>query len=295
MDWIFEVSDAEREAGALTEESAVEVLKAFRLRGVAILRGVFSQKAIDRFSDEFTAQFGHLDPERLRLLAKTPPPNPLLKVGKSRYDSLPEIKGALADPALIANPIFLPLVRKVLGEFVRMAGFTIVISCPGAEEQKIHRDHPQLFTETHLGTVLPPYAMNVSIPLVDVDLGTGPTGLWLGSHLWPDSGDEKFRPVPETMTQVPFQRGDCVLLDYRLHHAGLANCSELTRPLLYLVYARSWFYDEINHKERRSLNMAMATYEALPSEVQQLMLRIKVDAMRAAPTNLAAPIPTVPA
>lgn len=282
MDWIFEVAPAERDAGALTEETFTAVSRAFRLRGVVILRGVFTEEVVDGFQAEFDNQFGHLDLERLRELAKAPPPNPFLKVGKSRFDALPEIKGALADPALIANPIFLPLIRQTFGEFLRMSGFTIVISCPGAEEQNVHRDHPQLFAESTLGTVLPAYAVNVSIPLIDVDLETGPTGVWLGSHLWPDSRQPQFSPTPEAMTRVPFQRGDCILLDYRLYHKGLANSSERTRPLLYLHYARSWFYDEPNHQNRRSLNMAMPTYHSLPEDVQKLMLRVSIDAMRAA-------------
>lgn len=282
MDWIFEVTPAERAAGALGKETAASICRAFRLRGAVILRGVLDDDTLDRITHEYEAQFGRLDLERLRTLAAAPPPNPILKVGKSRFDYLPELKGAFAEPTLLANPIFLPMVRQVLGEDPRMAGFTVVISCPGAQEQKVHRDYPQLFAESHLGTVLPAYAVNVSIALIDVDLETGPTGLWLGSHLWPDSREPKYAPSPETMTRVPFRRGDCVLLDYRLYHTGLANRSARTRPLLYLVYARTWFYDELNHQNRRSLNMAMSTYRGLPTDVQRLMLRVSIDAMRAA-------------
>lgn len=280
MDWLFEVTPGQRAAGALDEETAAAVSRAFRLRGAAILRGVFSDETLDGVSSEFEAQFGTLDLGRLRALASAAPPNPFLKVGKSRFDSLPELKGAFVEPALLANPLLLPVIRQMLGEFLRMAGFTIVISCPGAEDQPIHRDHPQLFSESHLGTVLPAYAVNVSIPLIDVDLETGPTGLWLGSHLWPDSREPKYAPTPETMTRTPFRRGDCVLLDYRLYHTGLANRGAKIRPLMYLVYARSWFYDEVNHQSRRSLKMEMSTYRGLPPDVQDLMLRVSIDAMR---------------
>lgn len=283
MDWIQNITDAERAAGALNPESEARALRALRRHGVAVLRGVFTRDLLDGLSSEFASQFGGTDAERLKSLAALPPPNPLLKVGKARYDALPSMTGAFADPRLIASPLLLGVLRRMLGEFMRMAGFTVVISCPGAEEQPVHRDYPQLFSEGNLGTVLPAYAINVSIPLVDVELETGPTGLWLGSHLWPDSREAKFSPAAETMTRVPFVRGDCVLLDYRLYHAGLANRSNIVRPLIYMVYARGWFYDELNHQNRSSLDMPMATFEALPEPVREVMFRVHVQAMRSPP------------
>ena len=40
--------------------------------------------------------------------------------------------------------------------------------------------------------------------------------------------------------------GDAILFDYRLFHAGGANHSTERRPILYLIYARSWFDDTFN-------------------------------------------------
>jgi len=89
---------------------------------------------------------------------------------------------------------------------------------------------------------LPAHAINVAIPLIDVAVETGPTGIWLGSHKWPES----YIPPPEAMTSVPFQRGDCILVDYRTLHTGLPNHSNLVRPIIYMTYARTWFFDECN-------------------------------------------------
>ena len=44
--------------------------------------------------------------------------------------------------------------------------------------------------------------------------------------------------------------GDALLFDYRLFHHGGANRSAAVRPILYLVYARSWFEDTHNFPGR---------------------------------------------
>ena len=88
-------------------------------------------------------------------------------------------------------------------------------------------------------------------------------------------------PPPESATKIPFQRGDCVLLDYRTLHAGLPNQSANARPVMYLVYARTWFFDEANHQGRTPLNMSLETYQSLPESARPLVLRAYSQAMRA--------------
>ena len=66
--------------------------------------------------------------------------------------------------------------------------------------QEIHRDHGHLFaSDSDIGPSLPVYAVNVAVPLVDVDLATGPTGVWPGSHRWPSSMQAR----PEAVTAIP--------------------------------------------------------------------------------------------
>jgi ectoine hydroxylase-related dioxygenase (phytanoyl-CoA dioxygenase family) len=77
----------------------------------------------------------------------------------------------------------------------------------------------------------------------------------------------------ETATRVPFQQGDAILIDYRTLHTGMPNTSGRVRPIAYLVYARTWFFDEINHMERSSLDMPLATYRSLPQYTRSLLLR----------------------
>ena len=43
--------------------------------------------------------------------------------------------------------------------------------------------------------------------------------------------------------------GSAILFDYRTFHAGGANRSDRPRPILYFVYARSWYRDVHNWPE----------------------------------------------
>jgi hypothetical protein len=278
MDWVFAVSKDERARGALRPKTAEAARRALRTQGAAVLRGALAPTTVDAVHQAFLAQFGAFDADEMKARALLPAPNPLLKVGAKRYDISPKMEGVLADPAVLANPLLLDMFSGVLGDGIRLGGLTIVVSYPGAELQRIHRDHGHLFLEGSLGTVLPTFAINVSIPLVDVDMETGPTGIWLGSHRWENGRT----PASEDMSVMPFERGDCVLLDYRTLHTGLANNSRHPRPLLYLAYAREWFVDEGNHVHRTSLNMSLDTYRGLPESVQPLLLRAYTQAMRSA-------------
>ena len=46
------------------------------------------------------------------------------------------------------------------------------------------------------------------------------------------------------------------------------------RPIAYMVYTRTWFFDEINHRMRPSLGMTLEEYAHLPEEVQPLVMRV---------------------
>jgi ectoine hydroxylase-related dioxygenase (phytanoyl-CoA dioxygenase family) len=116
----------------------------------------------------------------------------------------------------------------------------------------------------------------VAVPLIDVDLETGPTGVWLGSHRLPQTATVQ----DSTMTTCALQRGDCVMLDYRTLHAGLPNLSGRARPIVYMVYARPWFFDDVNHINRIPLDMRLEHYEGLPESVRPLLVRAYTHAMR---------------
>jgi hypothetical protein len=276
MDWIIPVSLAESTAGALLRATASAAYDAMRKSGCVLLRGVFSTGAIDALYREYQSQYGAMDSRQMAEQSAKPLPNPFLEVGGGRYEITPRMSGPFGAPELFANVLLRRFMIPLLGSDMRLSGFTIVVSYPGAPLQHIHRDHAHLFAEPGVGSRLPVYAVNVSVPLIDVDLETGPTGIWPGTHMWPE-GEV---PTPETATMIPFQRGDCILMDYRTLHTGLPNRSTRARPIIYMVYTRTWFFDEVNHAGRAPLDMPLEKYLSLPETLRPLLLRAFSQAMR---------------
>jgi len=269
MDWIVAVSAGEIAAGGLSPETEAAAHAAFREHGCTLLRGAFPLATIEAMHREYVAQFGVMDLAAMREAAAKPPPNRLLEVGGARYDITLRMTGAFGRPEAFANGLLLKVLRPLLGRDMRLSNFTAVVSHPGAPQQRTHRDASHLFFDPGVGPNLPVYAINVAVPLIDVDLETGPTGVWLGSHR-----TEQNAPVPsESMTVCSLQRGDCMLMDYRTAHAGLPNRSGRARPIVYMVYARPWFFDDANHISRIPLDMPLDHYDQLPASVRPLLLR----------------------
>jgi phytanoyl-CoA dioxygenase PhyH len=277
MDWIVAVSPGEAAGRELAPATEAAALAALHEHGCVLLRGAFPPATIEAMHREYVAQFGTLDLAAMRDQAAKPPPNRLLEVGGARYDITLRMTGAFGRTDVFANGLLLQLLRPLLGRDMHLSNFTAVVSQSGAPRQRVHRDSAHLFSERGVGPALPVYAVNSAVPLIDVDLDTGPTGVWLGSH--------RSGPTAATqdkdMTACPLQRGDCMMLDYRTLHAGLANRNGPVRPIVYMVYARPWFFDNANHVKRIPLDMPLERYHELPESVRPLLVRAYSYAMHA--------------
>jgi hypothetical protein len=276
MDWVVGVSPGEAEIGELTPETERAAHAAFHEHGCVLLRGVFPLSTIEAMHREYVSQFGALDLAAMQAEAAKPPPNRFLVVGSARYDITVQMTDAFGAPDVFANGLLLKFLRPLLGEDMRLSNFTLVVAHPGAPQQNVHRDHTHLFFQPGVGPNLPVYAVNVAVPLIDVDIETGPTGIWLGSHR-----SAQISAPPSALTACTWKRGDCVLLDYRTLHAGLANFSRQARPIVYMVYACPWFFDDVNHVNRISLDMPLEHYDELPESVRALLIRAFSYATRA--------------
>jgi Phytanoyl-CoA dioxygenase (PhyH) len=182
MDWIVSVSPDETANQELAAETDKAAHAAFEANGCVLLRGAFPLATIEAMHREYISQFGALDLAAMRAEAAKPPPNRFLEVGGARYDITPRMTGAFGAPAAFANGLLLKFLGQLLGQKMQLSNFTLVVAHPGAPEQHAHRDHEHLFFRPGVGPGLPVYAVNVAVPLIDVDIENGPTGVWLGSH-----------------------------------------------------------------------------------------------------------------
>jgi hypothetical protein len=118
-------------------------------------------------------------------------PNRFLEVGNVRFDVLLRMTGAFARPDNFANLRMLKLSQPLLGGRMHLSNLTAVVAHPGAAQQHAHRDQQHLFAGPGIGRSLPVYSINIAVPLIDVDMEMGPTGVWLGSHRWELTGDQR--------------------------------------------------------------------------------------------------------
>jgi Phytanoyl-CoA dioxygenase (PhyH)/SEC-C motif len=269
MDWVVTVSAGETASGEFAPATESAAHAAFAEHGCVLLRGAFPLATVEAMHREYVAQFGTLDWAGMQAESEKPPPNRLLRVGGARYDLTLRMTGAFGRTEVFANGPLLKLLGPLLGNEIHLSNFTAVVSHPGASQQHTHRDNDHLFFNPGVGPNLPVYAVNVAVPLVDVDRRTGPTGVWLGSHRLAQGVTVE----NETMTVCELRRGDLMLLDYRTLHAGLPNASRQARPIVYMVYARPWFFDHVNHVSRIPLDLPLEHYNELPVSVRPLLVR----------------------
>lgn len=159
--------------------------------------------------------------------------------------------GPFLEPAFCANKPLLAVVDAVLGETARWSSLEVVMAESGAAAQYQHVDAPLRLDRKGRKfagdlSALPPYALALAVPLVDVDEDNGPTAIWPGSH----REGLKYPPPSEAairkrypMKLMTGKLGQAYLYDYRTFHRGMPNHSAEARPLLMLVFTRAWFRD----------------------------------------------------
>lgn len=195
-----------------------------------------------------------------------------LNVGGKRTQITVAIEGPFNSPQLYANPFILPLLEVVLGDQLILGSSGAVVSLPGAPHQHAHRDHPNIYelpeseaTDAWVDMLLPPYALNLVVPLVPLNSINGTTRVWLGSHLVPKSRTLQM-PIADPIVDL----GDGLLFDYRLLHGGTANRSESPRPILYNMYCRRWFRDSRNYRKQQPIRISHEDYMRIPAQFRHL-------------------------
>ena len=188
-----------------------------------------------------------------------------LPVGDQRVMHPLPLAGPFNTPALYAQPLVLRLMSSLLGPDFLIGSITLVVSRPGASAQHLHADHPPLYPHAAGGAWLPPHAVTLLVPLVATDDEVGGTELFKGSHR--GGGDPHGLQGGQTH---PLPLGGGLLFDYRLLHRGLANRSGRDRPVLSIVYQRSWFRDAVNFSRFPPLQMGFEELKRVPAPLSGL-------------------------
>lgn len=242
----------------------------FRVHGCLWLENSFARDKVQALQDQFMQDYASQDLQRVQ--------QNCLRVGDQRYMFTVRVDGAFAEPDIYAAPRIMPVVESLLGKDCVLQSVGVVCAFPGAKMQHIHRDHPSLFAEAGgLNAFLPPFALHVVIPLVDLNADTGTTALWEGSHrrrtAHADNRQADEASLNEPGVVLPWPKmGDSYFMDFRLKHAGTANTSSIPRPILYLVYSRRWFQDRPNYELRKQkpVDISREEFDRVPEQYRHL-------------------------
>src|SRR5262249_3205796 len=133
MDWIIAVSESERTAGSLNPQAADAANRSMQANGAVMLRGAFDSGMIDALHREFLLRYGDFDHQSMLEQSAKPPPNAIAPLkGQGRFEIVMRMSGPFGAPSLFANPLLCDFLAPLLGNDMRLSGFTAVVSYPGA-------------------------------------------------------------------------------------------------------------------------------------------------------------------
>jgi len=247
---------------------------------LVVLRNVFSKEQVQDLHSKFSKYVGEV------YTGKTTTPKGgratthggdsfVLHEGNKRWNILPPRNLVTSD--IFAHPIIMQILSSptILGDDLIVNHIGNINAEAGAQAQGWHADGVHLQGDDSLqdfgvaGHDLPPYAVNMFTPLLDMTHDLGPTEFCLGtSNLrglgaeydvlddrWLQDGiveslfdfDQKRdaeQPCPTGFNRIPLlNRGDVVLVDYMMTHRGGINNSSHLRSLLFITYSRKWYHD----------------------------------------------------
>ena len=247
-----------------TDKIDVSIRQQFLREGYSIIRNAYDTQ----FIQDLFAAYRNEHSEKLNL----EPTETTNLVGHNRRAFSLNIRASFNDTKIYANQNVYPLVKDMLGEDLIIGSYGSVVSMPKSNNQHVHYDHPRLFLDADLEALsgnLPPYAIHLFIPLVEVNENNGRTRIWPGSHHLPSSKKDLLIKKGESM-ESDLNIGDCLILDYRTLHAGIGNKSSQIRPLIYVIYQRAWFRDQVNYTHHESLLITEEELTKVPSQYQHL-------------------------
>ena len=240
--------------------------------GAIVLDGLFAPAWLARVRDEVLRL--HRSGELRR--------RALIRDIGGRYAAILPMRKPFLAPAFYANEGLRSTLNALLGEHWCLGSLETVISLPGSSRQHQHIDGPLRF-DRRFGrktvafakdlSQLPPYAAGLATPLCDVDEENGPTAIWAGSH----KAALASKPPSERAVARRFREerltgrfGRSYLFDYRVFHGGLPNYSREPRPLLMMVFVRSWFRDPNLEEIQPSIAISPRDLARVPARYRPL-------------------------
>jgi ectoine hydroxylase-related dioxygenase (phytanoyl-CoA dioxygenase family) len=253
------VAAAELEQERLSEAQFRQALLLLHTRGFVILRGAIPRPIIDvaraAFDSVFQDCLASREGDAWYQVSREH--QAVFWQRGARWRIFPKLRAPLDSPWIVANPLAMSLVTRLLGDDC-FCKFVSSDSCVrGSELQSPHR-------ELGCGGQSQPLAYIVNVPLVPCGLHNGPLEIWPGgTHLWHNDlldewqfgADVQDGRNPEIedyardwpSVKVELEPGDVLVRDPGLLHRGTPNPTDEPRSMLTISFFRrghAWDYGQ---------------------------------------------------
>ncbi len=266
MESKIQISSDEFERQSMAPSTTKKAASLFRQHGALWIEKALPPDFVRTLRQAYAEKYASLSPRKLRKRHAS--------VGDGRFMITVTVKRPFNSPTLYANPHVMPILTDLLGLDCTISSFGSVVAFAGAGAQSVHFDYPPLFESEQLCAALPPHAITLVVPLIDLDETTGSTAIWEGSHARVGAREQLDRLAREKSwdgSVMPLPKlGDVYLMDFRLIHGGTANHSDHDRPLLYIVYSRPWFREDMNFDEQPAIKISRKQLKKTPQHLRYL-------------------------
>ncbi|WP_219838275.1 phytanoyl-CoA dioxygenase family protein [Paenibacillus sp. R14(2021)] len=237
----LKLTEQELASGQLNPELLELAAEQVRVNGYIVFDKVISEEKITRIRQAFDPIFDSYIEKRG------------YNTGTNRAQMFLPFMEPFIDNDVIAHPITMSVIDKVLGQGHHCSYFASDTPMPGSDYQAVHCDIMPLFPE--LTVPLPAFSLVVNIPLVDVTEENGPLEIWPGgTHLNPDNANHDtldgsvnpnlhiVRAAEGMLSEKVFMSaGSIVIRDIRMWHRGTPNRSNYRRTNLAMIFNRYWY------------------------------------------------------
>lgn len=238
-----------------TPEFQDELALAIRTEGYVMLEEFFERDRIKIMRDDFAEL---LSAHRVGTVDGR---------GANRYNIGLPAREPFVSPDIQTNEALYPLIKQLVGDDAAITFLTADTPLKGSEYQKAHADGFDLFPGV---SALPIYNLVLNIMLVDFTLENGPLEVYPnGTHLlnWRDAVAASDLMEPR---QVTGPAGSVVLRDARMWHRGTPNTTDDMRPMMAVVYCRSWYRFAEADAGKMATRVDAQTYRSWDAEIQRL-------------------------
>ena len=251
----------------LSADHYAEAVRELRVSGYTILERALAADLVATLHSAFIAQLE----ENIREIGDNR--------GRHRQGgvALP-VEIPFSDPEVLGNALALDVLTNLLDEDITCSYFASDTPMPGSEYQPAHLDGKALFPGLRVS--LPPYMIELNIPLVDFRDDNGPLEVWPRTHLLADfdlsdagalqrSAEEERKQSLERFAEhlqpvrVLMPAGSLLLRDPRMWHRGSPNWSDAPRPMLSIAYNRPWY-------RFNAVRLRRQVFEAWPPHLQRI-------------------------